>query len=95
MSNTSYTLLGRFFPSPSPMPKDLGPRPKTLAKIRVNGRNYSVQVQFEEHGTHASVKVGGSLISGRIIPSGSDTLATESLLKQVQALYPDATPVYC
>jgi hypothetical protein len=66
-----------------------------MSKIRINGRNYSVQVQFEENGTQASVKVGGSPISGQVISSGSDTLATENLLKQVQALYPDATPVYC
>ena len=85
---------GRFFPSPSPMPKDLGPRPKTMTKIQVNGRNYTVQVRFLESGARASVKIGRAPLYGRIIDSGSDTEATKSLLEQVQIFFPDATPVY-
>jgi hypothetical protein len=78
------------------MPKDPGPRPKTLAKIRINGRNYFVQVQFLEGlGARASVKVDGTLLFGQIIPSGSNTKATQSLLEQAQIFFPSATPVYC
>jgi hypothetical protein len=65
-----------------------------MTKICINGRNYSIQVQFLETGARASVKVGGTPLFGRIIPSGSDTLATKSLLEQAQIFFPTATPIY-